>query len=167
MCIRDSYSTVFRKRYNNRSNELYRGETTYGILNMLSQNENGNILMFPFLWDFFCLIKTVKLRNCWKIRLSHIRHGFSCLRNRTKLRFDIIHSFMVCAQTSAPFDTQNPENSRFSTAHAYKYKTKRQAKMKWRQQKKDILLISHQSTHVPENQIFFFLKISSIIVFNC
>ena len=29
-----------------------------------------------------------------------------------------------------PFDTQNPEISGFSTAHGYKYKTKRQANMK-------------------------------------
>ena len=31
-----------------------------------------------------------------------------CLRNRTTLRFDFLHSFMVCAQTSV-FDTQNSE----------------------------------------------------------
>ena len=42
----------------------------------------------------------------------------ACLRNRTTLRFDFLPSF-------------NPGISGFSTAHdAYKYKTKRQAKMK-------------------------------------
>ena len=40
------------------------------------------------------------------------------------------------------FDTQNPEISGFSTAHAYKYKTKRLAKMKRGQRK------------MPENDIF-------------
>ena len=30
-----------------------------------------------------------------------------------------------------PFDTQNPGISGFSTAHAHRYKTKRQTKMKW------------------------------------
>ena len=39
------------------------------------------------------------------------------------------------------FDTQNPEISEFSTAHAYKYKTKRQAEMTF-------LAISHQATLV-------------------
>ena len=57
------------------------------------------------------------------------------------------------------FDTQNPGISGFSTVHAYKYqkrqakKTKRQVKMK-RRQRNDILLISHQSTHVPEKLRF-------------
>ena len=45
------------------------------------------------------------------------------------------------------FDTQNPKISRFSTARAYKYKTKQQAKMKQRQ-KITFLSISHQSTYV-------------------
>ena len=34
-----------------------------------------------------------------------------CPRYRTTLRFDFLHSCMVCTQTS--FDTQNPEVSRF------------------------------------------------------
>ena len=55
------------------------------------------------------------------------RLNFLCLRNKTTLRFDFLHLFMVCAQT---FDTQNPGISGFSTAHAHKYKTKRQAKIK-------------------------------------
>ena len=38
------------------------------------------------------------------------------------------------------FDTQNSEISGFSTAHVYKYKTKRQAKVKRRQQKNDIFV---------------------------
>ena len=42
------------------------------------------------------------------------------------------------------FDTQNPEMSGFSTADAYKYKTKRQAKMKRNSRKVTFLLISHQ-----------------------
>ena len=37
------------------------------------------------------------------------------------------------------FDTQTPEISGFSTAHAYKYKTKRHEKMK-RRQKNDIFV---------------------------
>ena len=38
------------------------------------------------------------------------------------------------------FDTQNPEISGFSTAHAYKSKNKRQAKLKQKQQKNDIFV---------------------------
>ena len=52
------------------------------------------------------------------------------------------------------FDTQNPEISGFSTAHAYKYKTKRQAKMKRRHRKMTFVLISHQSTHLSGKQRF-------------
>ena len=52
------------------------------------------------------------------------------------------------------FDTQNPKMSRFSTAHAYKYKTKQQATMKQRQRKMTFLLISHQSICIPEKQKF-------------
>ena len=37
-------------------------------------------------------------------------------------------------------DTQNPEIAGFSTAHAYKYKTKWQAKMQRKQQKNDIFV---------------------------
>ena len=52
------------------------------------------------------------------------------------------------------FDTQNPGISRFSTAHAYKYKTKRQAKMKRDNRKMTFLLISHQATLVLEKHRF-------------
>ena len=38
------------------------------------------------------------------------------------------------------FNTYNPEISGFSTAHEYKYKTKRQTKIKRRQQKNDIFV---------------------------
>ena len=55
---------------------------------------------------------------------------FFFLRNRKTLRFDFLHSFMVMVRKPLFFDTQNPGISGFSTAHAYKYKTKRQAKMK-------------------------------------
>ena len=58
------------------------------------------------------------------------------LRNITTLRFDFLLSFMVRAQPLL-FDTWNPEISGFSTAHAYKYKTKRQANMKRRQCQKN------------------------------
>ena len=44
--------------------------------------------------------------------------GKACVRNRTRLHFDVLHSFMGCAQTSAFC----------STAHVYKYKTKRHKK---------------------------------------
>ena len=52
------------------------------------------------------------------------------------------------------FDTQNPEISGFSTAHAYKYKTKRQTKMKQDSKKMTFLLISHQATLVLEKHRF-------------
>ena len=51
-------------------------------------------------------------------------------------------------------DTQNPGISGFSTVHAYKYKTKRQEKMKRDSRKMTFLLISHQATLVLENQRF-------------
>ena len=52
-------------------------------------------------------------------------------------------------------DTQNPGISGFSTAHAYKYKTKRQAsKMKRDSRKMTFLLISHQATLVLEKHRF-------------
>ena len=56
-----------------------------------------------------------------------------CMRYRTTLRSHFLHSFTIKPLIS---DTQNPEISGFSTAHLYKYKTKRQAKMKRRQEKK-------------------------------
>ena len=46
------------------------------------------------------------------------------------------------------FDTQNAGILGFSTAHAYKYKTKRQAKNKRDSRKTTFLLISHQATLV-------------------
>ena len=52
------------------------------------------------------------------------------------------------------FDTQNPEISGFSTAHAYKYKTKRQAKLKRDSRKMTFLLISYQATLVLEKHRF-------------
>ena len=52
------------------------------------------------------------------------------------------------------FDTQNPEISGSSTAHAYKYKTKRQAEMKLDSRKMTFLLISHQATLVLEKHRF-------------
>ena len=42
----------------------------------------------------------------------------------------------------------------FLTARAYKYKTKRQAKMKRRQKKTTFFLISHQATLVLEKHRF-------------
>ena len=56
-----------------------------------------------------------------------------CLRNRTTLRFDFLHSFMVCAQTS--FDTQNP--GIFNCACVY-IQNQTASKNEARQQKNDI-----------------------------
>ena len=53
------------------------------------------------------------------------------------------------------FDTQNPRIPGFLIAHAYKYKTKRQAKMKKKDSRKMIfLLISHQATLALEKYRF-------------
>ena len=52
------------------------------------------------------------------------------------------------------FDTQNPGISEFWTAHAYKYKTKRQAKMKRDSRKIKFLLISHKATLALEKNMF-------------
>ena len=51
------------------------------------------------------------------------------------------------------FDTQNPGISGFSTAHAYKYKTKRQAKMK-RDRRKMTFVDKSPATLVLENHRF-------------
>ena len=52
------------------------------------------------------------------------------------------------------FDTQNPGITVFSTEHAYKNKTKRQAKMRRDSRKMTFLLISHQATLVLEKHSF-------------
>ena len=53
------------------------------------------------------------------------------------------------------FDTQNPRIPGFLIAHAYKYKTKRQAKMKKKDSRKmTFLLISHQATLALEKYRF-------------
>ena len=59
-------------------------------------------------------------------------NGEICLRNRTTIRLDFL-THLWSVRKLLLFDTQNPEISGFSTARAYKYKTKRQAKMKRRQ----------------------------------
>ena len=100
---------------------------------------------FKSIFQCFKRLKAFKTAISSYRNLNFIGQKATCLRNRTTLRFDFHHSFMVCAQTSV-FDTQNPEISGFSTAHAYKYKTKRQAKMKRDSRKMTFLLISHQAT---------------------
>ena len=57
----------------------------------------------------------------------------TCLCYRTALRFDFLRLWSV--RKSLISDTQNPEISGFSIAHAYKYKTKRQEKMNRRHRK--------------------------------
>ena len=57
--------------------------------------------------------------------------GKTCLCYGITLRFDFLQWFKV--RTALILDKQNPEISGFSTAHAYRYKTKRQTKMKRRQ----------------------------------
>ena len=49
----------------------------------------------------------------------------------------MVCTLMVCltARTALIFDSQNPEISELSTAHTYKYKIKRQAKIEQRQKK--------------------------------
>ena len=60
-------------------------------------------------------------------------------QNNNTFRFSSL-VYVLCVNLFAFFDTQNPEISGFSTAHAYKYKTKRQANIKRRQQKNDIFV---------------------------
>ena len=60
--------------------------------------------------------------------------GFNCLCYRTTLRFFFTRLWSV--RKALISDTHYPVISGFSIAHAYKYKTKRQAKMKRRQKKK-------------------------------
>ena len=59
-------------------------------------------------------------------------------RNQNFVSIFFIH--LLSVGTALILHTQNPEISGFSTAHAYKYKTKWQAKMKRRQQENDIFV---------------------------
>ena len=60
---------------------------------------------------------------------------YSALQNSTGFLKFFTRLWSVCKPLL--FDTQNPEISgNFSAAHAYKYKTKQQAKMKRRQKEK-------------------------------
>ena len=60
-------------------------------------------------------------------------------------------SLVYGVRTALLSDTQNyPEISGFSTVHAYKYKTNRQALNESKTKKFTFLLASHQSTLVPE-----------------
>ena len=70
-----------------------------------------------------------------------ITHRSFCLRYRTTLRFDFIHTIMyvnllfdgLCKNLGSDY-TQNPGFSGFSIVHTYVYKTKRQV-MKRKQRK--------------------------------
>ena len=132
----------------------------------------NKVLIPCFLFQWFWINNTLKKSTFWILyakcfsqlpknkmnllkktdRIIHILLLY-CLRNRTTLRFDFLHSFMVCRQTST-FWYRESWNFRISTAHAYKYKTKLQPKIKRRENKNDILLASHQSTYVPEKHRF-------------
>ena len=63
----------------------------------------------------------------------------TCLHCRTTLRFDPF-TRLWSIRKALLSGTQNSERSGFSTAHAYKYKTKPQAKIKRRQRKNYILV---------------------------
>ena len=57
-----------------------------------------------------------------------------CQCYKTTLRLDFLHSFMVCRHCS---DTQNPEISGFSTAHAYKTQNQTSSKNEAKTDKND------------------------------
>ena len=73
------------------------------------------------------------------------RHIIHCINSylsyKTTLRFDFPNSFCP-VRISLISATQNPEISRFSTEHAYNYKTKRRAKRKREENKMTFLLAS-------------------------
>ena len=59
-----------------------------------------------------CLLPVISNLICQRKQKENIKIllkllNKTCLRNRTKLRFDILHSFMVCAQTSAFWYTES------------------------------------------------------------
>ena len=93
------------------------------------------------------------------------------MRYRTTLRSHFLHSFTIKPHkliNKLISDTQNPEISGFSTTHLYKYKTKRQAKMKRRQEKNYFLLIfvdteKHSFRHIVLLHIQRFLVLESLI----
>ena len=88
------------------------------------------------MYHFLFKEQTYKNKQKERIRVS------ICLRNRTTLRFDILHSSFVyglCANLCFLMH-RTLKFQGFSTAHAYKYKTKQQAKMKRRPQKNDIFV---------------------------
>ena len=69
--------------------------------------------------------------------------------------------FPVC--TALISETHNPEISRISTEHAYKYKTKLQVKMKWREKKRKYFLNFFLSDYVI---LFCYFAISVIATFS-
>ena len=77
-----------------------------------------------------------------------VRDTFVCVTEQHYVLIFFTRLWSVCKPLL--FDTQNPRISGFSTAHAYKYKTKRQAKIKRDSRKMTFLLISHQATLVLE-----------------
>ena len=75
----------------------------------------------------------------WEIKrkkLNKIKVNFVCVTEQHYV--SIFFTCLCSVRKPLLFDTQNPEISGFSTAHAYKYKTKWLAKMKRRRQKSDI-----------------------------
>ena len=66
----------------------------------------------------FSIKLLAQILNIYNLKMFFLYLGKACVRNRTRLHFDVLHSFMGCAQTSAFC----------STAHVYKYKTKRHKK---------------------------------------
>ena len=58
---------------------------------------------------------------------------FVCVKERNYVSRFFTRLWSV--RSALIFDTQNPEISRFLIAHAYKYKTKRQAKMNQKHRK--------------------------------
>ena len=66
----------------------------------------------------------------------------TCLRNRTTLRFDFLHSFMVCAHNSALVsNTHNPEISGFSNCASLWIQNQTESKNEAKTEKKNDVLV--------------------------
>ena len=135
--------------------------------------ENGMYFFFvwvPFSFVFLCFFYREKQNqaknheNFWyrtKVLLQYrpiilwfftIIIFFVCVTEQHY--FSIFFTRLWSVRKPMLFDTQNPGILGFSTAHAYKYKTKRQAKMKRDRRKMTVLLICHQAPLVLEKHEF-------------
>ena len=115
-------------------------------------------------FDTLSLLTVILLMITSKVVLSHVNRILSmiielkrgaptfCVTEKHYVSISFTRLWSV--RKPLLFDTQNPGILGFQTAHAYKYKTKWQAKMKRNSRKMTFLLIYHHATLVLEKHRF-------------